>query len=129
MKRCSQCKELKEESEFYTRRDRNCLQSYCKRCAITQSSNYQNKTKYRAFLKSTYGITPEDYDGLYDKQKGKCAICGKHQSELKRRLCVDHDHNTGKVRGLLCHKCNFVIGNADDDIEILNKAITYLSSR
>jgi prolyl oligopeptidase PreP (S9A serine peptidase family) len=75
----------------------------------------------------TYGITLEEYNQLFLEQKGKCAICGRHQSELKRTMSIDHDHETGKIRGLLCQKCNVGIGSLNDDIDLLNKGIQYLS--
>lgn len=52
----------------------------------------------------------EDFDKAFKLQEGKCKICGKHQDELKQRLCVDHDHKTGLFRGLLCNGCNFGLG-------------------
>jgi len=69
------------------------------------------KHSKRAYnLKVTYNITLEDYQRMFDTQKGKCAICKKHQNEFKYTLHVDHDHGTGKVRGLLCGKCNAGLG-------------------
>jgi hypothetical protein len=75
-----------------------------------------------------YNITQEQYNELFYKQNGNCAICGKNQSELKKVLSVDHNHITGKVRGLLCSKCNFGIGNLNDDINMLTQAIIYLKN-
>lgn len=60
--------------------------------------------------KSRYGITKEEYNYLLDTQKGCCAICKKHQTEFKRKLSVDHCHTTEKVRGLLCIRCNTLLG-------------------
>lgn len=57
-------------------------------------------------LKNKYRITPQECDELLAKQEGRCAICKVHESDLPRRLSVDHDHRTGEVRGLLCIKCN-----------------------
>lgn len=79
-----------------------------------------NKLLYR------YGITFEMYNQLFDKQKGKCAICKKHQLSLNKSLCVDHCHITGKVRGLLCNTCNIGLGKFNDDLDILQKAMSYL---
>ena len=73
-----------------------------------------------------YGITPRIYNELFDKQDGCCAICGVHQSELPYTLCIDHDHITGKVRGLLCNNCNTGIGRFKDREELLEKALNYL---
>jgi hypothetical protein len=74
-----------------------------------------------------YGITPEMYNKFFTKQEGCCAICGVHQSELSYTLCIDHDHTTGIVRGLLCHRCNTGIGRFEDKAELLEKAIYYLN--
>lgn len=73
-----------------------------------------------------FGITVEDYNKMFDKQNGCCAICGKHQSEFKIAFAVDHNHKTGKVRGLLCSRCNTMLGFASDNINILKAAINYL---
>ena len=83
----------------------------------------------RAFasrLKINFGITPEDYDRMFEAQRGICKICGKKNG--KRRLVVDHCHNTDKVRGLLCGKCNRGIGYLNDSIELLEAAIRYLKA-
>ena len=69
-----------------------------------------------------YGITPEDYDLMYEQQKGNCAVCGT----FKARLFVDHSHEDGKVRGLLCTNCNTGIGMFHDNTDHLKKAIEYL---
>jgi len=62
-------------------------------------------------LQNTYGISLDDYNELLALQSGKCAICGKHQSKFSYPLHVDHDHKTGKVRGLLCSGCNGGLGH------------------
>lgn len=80
----------------------------------------------RANLKWTHDITVEEYNALFDEQGGRCAVCRTHQNELKRRLYVDHDHVTSRVRGLLCQNCNTILGHAHDNIETLENAITYL---
>ena len=80
----------------------------------------------RKHLKWTYGITLEAYNEIFEKQKGCCAICGRHQSEFKRRLHLDHDHATREIRSLLCINCNHMLGNALENAEILQKGIEYL---
>lgn len=77
-------------------------------------------------LKTEYGITLEFYNALLAKQGNKCAICSKTQVELKRKLAVDHCHETGKIRGLLCDTCNRGIGYLKDSISVLETAIAYL---
>ena len=77
-----------------------------------------------------YGISLEDYNMFLEKQGGKCAICGTEIGDSNgNRLYVDHNHKTGKVRGLLCANCNFGIGSLKDDVEILKKAILYLEGK
>lgn len=78
-------------------------------------------------FKHKYGITVLEYDELVKKQEGKCALCGKIPRKLKKiGLHVDHDHRTGKVRGLLCSKCNTSIGALGDTGEGLIKAAMYV---
>ncbi len=73
-------------------------------------------------------FTLVDYDRLYQIQSGRCVICKKHQTELKRALDVDHDHKTGFVRGLLCHNCNQGLGNFKDNISNLKKSVNYMKN-
>lgn len=80
----------------------------------------------RKMLKWVYGISLETYNEMFQRQSGKCSICGKHQSELDHCLCVDHDHKTGKIRELLCRKCNLLVGNCLESIELLNNTKLYL---
>lgn len=81
----------------------------------------------RQFKLKKYGITIEEYNKLLEEQDGCCKICGKYFTEYKRDFSVDHNHTTGKVRGLLCNSCNTGIGLLGEDIDILIKAIKYLS--
>lgn len=75
--------------------------------------------------KRRYGIEPEDYDKLLNEQKNACAIC--NTSDWKGNgPHIDHDHKTGKTRGLLCHSCNTALGSFKDNIEILMSAIDYI---
>jgi hypothetical protein len=74
-----------------------------------------------------YGITPGQLESIWRKQHGSCAICIR-AIDLTN-LCVDHDHATGEVRGLLCRGCNIMIGLAHDNPIFLNNAITYLKAR
>lgn len=90
---------------------------------------YSNYRKYD--LKHNYGMTQEAYDTLNSAQCGKCLICFKSAQERRKsdtNLVVDHDHVTGKIRGLLCGRCNSAIGMFRDKIELLEKAIIYLES-
>jgi len=82
-------------------------------------------------LIARYGITQSDYQLMLDAQKGKCAICKSTypQREGSYYLCVDHDHDSGMVRGLLCHKCNVNIGRVGESVEWLKAAIKYLEGK
>lgn len=77
-------------------------------------------------IKRLFGLTVDDYQAMFEKQGGRCAICGKHQTEMGRRLYVDHNHTTGKVRALLCQHCNTALGFVDDNEGTLQKMIDYL---
>ena len=84
-------------------------------------------------LKRIYNITLEQYDQMFEQQNGVCAVCknpeiAKNQHSLLR-LAVDHDHETGKVRGLLCQKCNQAIGLMSENIKILKEAVDYLEKK
>ena len=85
------------------------------------------KQRRDRLLQKKYGITLEKYNQMFDEQQGKCKICRKHRNDLTADLCVDHDHNSGNIRGLLCHDCNLMLGYAKDKIEILLYGIMYLS--
>ena len=78
-------------------------------------------------MMKTFGITPEQYDQMLDSQGGRCAICGTDShGHNKGQWPIDHDHETGVVRGLLCHNCNVMLGQAKDNTDTLRKAIEYL---
>ncbi|MGH9178293.1 MAG: endonuclease VII domain-containing protein, partial [Acidimicrobiales bacterium] len=79
----------------------------------------------RSYLKRTYGITPEVYDELLARQEGVCAIC-RRQPTPGISLHVDHDHDSGRIRGLLCFRCNNALGDFDDDHDRLYAALRYL---
>lgn len=79
--------------------------------------------KRRSILKTKYGITLEEYQNLLKEQENKCAICKREEVQL----CIDHDHVTGKTRGLLCHACNRAIGLLKENEQILINAINYVN--
>lgn len=125
MRKCSVCKVKKPYSEFHKDKSRlHGIMYICKVCQNDGLMNYYSKNpdKRKSIkLKQKYGITLEDFKAMVKAQKGRCKICG-----LKTKLNVDHNHDTGKVRGLLCHKCNTGIGLLNDDLEILEQAVEYL---
>ena len=80
--------------------------------------NKENPIKRKnSMLKYEYGITLDDYNKMFNAQEGKCAICQRHQNELTRTLCVDHDHKTNKVRALLCVTCNTDVSVVENRLE------------
>ena len=80
-----------------------------------------------AHLKRMYKITLEDYEKLSEEQNHVCFICGKGEMNNKNKvLCVDHNHETGKVRGLLCGRCNSALGQLDENINNLLRMVEYI---
>jgi hypothetical protein len=86
------------------------------------------KDNGQKYLLKKYGITKEEYYNMYAEQGGRCKICGTHQSELNRRFAVDHNHENGQIRSLLCNSCNVAIGHLRDDPKIVEKARKYLDN-
>jgi hypothetical protein len=128
LKRCEHCKQKKELECFNKNKSRkDGYADCCKNCRKEENKKYYKPRKETLKKRlSKHNITPEVYNDMFDKQEGKCPICGRHQTELKKGLCVDHDHLTGKKRGLLCTKCNLRLGTFNDNIEDLKRAIIYL---
>ena len=128
-------KRLLQQKQYYT----NNKESYKKRAEMNKdklkvyNKNY-SKLYYKknrlflieAQLKNKYGITKDQYNELFNKQNGCCAICGRHQSMIKKTLAVDHNHETNEIRGLLCQSCNLILGHANDNIDVLKNAIKYI---
>lgn len=84
-------------------------------------------TKAREYhLKTKFGITPEQYDELLDRQGGVCAICSKSPEEEGQSLAVDHDHKSGEIRGLLCRYCNHRVIGRHRDANLLRRMAAYL---
>lgn len=125
-KRCSTCKETKDKSEFYRcLRNLSGLQTSCKRCHYLKSLTARNKeTVWKSKLKTVYGLTLEDYQTMLNEQNSRCKIC----LEEKDRLVVDHNHDTGQVRGLLCGSCNKGLGHFRDDAMSLERASEYVKT-
>ena len=127
------CGKLKPISEFYRNSEAVSGFSYqCKECRnksrkeiYSKTDNFQRAAR-RGILKK-FNMTLNEYDELLEKQNGVCAICG----EINKhgwRLAVDHDHRTGKIRGLLCHYCNVALGQVNENVNTLSKMITYLTT-
>ncbi len=142
---CTLCKKEKEITLFYKRKEyTDGLDCYCKECKNKKSREHywnnieanreyhrlyklRNKEKRQKWiLKDLYNLPIEKYNDMFIEQGGRCAICGKHQVEFKKKLCVDHNHETGKIRGLLCNKCNSLLGYAGESPDVLHNAVKYL---
>jgi hypothetical protein len=140
-KTCSKCKLQKETIEFSKDKgQKDGLYPSCKACKalynktdrvqeLRKDWRVNNKQRMRENnYKKSYGTTIEDYDRMLKEQKGKCAICSSTETKNKNYsyFAVDHCHKTGKIRGLLCDKCNTALGSFQDNIKVLSKAIEYL---
>ena len=140
-RKCSKCLEFKPmDTDYFAfhKKYRFFLKTFCKSCAKAEFKKYYSKHKERLKaaqlkwcrehpekikardLRRKYSMTVEDYNRLVSSQEGKCKICDR-----QARLVVDHDHATGKVRGLLCRLCNTSLGFVENQ-EFLVKALSYL---
>lgn len=127
-KRCGECREVKDRTEFHRRASKDGHEAICKSCSAARSKvrNAQPETQRQrrnAKYLARYGITLDQYEEMLAAQDGKCAICGE---EPPPPLLVDHDHETDELRELLCLSCNSLLGQARDNINILRKSIEYL---
>lgn len=108
------------------------IRNRCKLCRKAEDIRTRKTPKEilrqrNKWLRTTYGITVQEYNRLFQIQGGMCAICKKHQSELKQSFHVDHDHTTMKVRGLLCFNCNSrLLPVIEHYSELFEAAKTYL---
>lgn len=134
-KKCGHCNKIKSLKNFYpSSNNTNRFAAYCISCDKEKKREQQLKDKFgcrRRNLKKNYNITLDEYDILFEQQNGVCAICGK--TEIRRNkhnvwhLAVDHSHQTGKIRGLLCGNCNSMLGFVKDKPDLLLKAYLYLN--
>lgn len=150
---CNVCKKELPSSEFYKDKGQSRGFAYsCKPCIRIRTLpskrrswdkhkerySQDKKDYYKKYpeklrannLKNKHGISMEEYEVMYKKQGGICSICEWVPTNVGRfgKLCVDHCHSTNKLRGLLCHQCNLMIGIAKDKQDILLKGIEYLKS-
>lgn len=157
VKICNKCKTEKLLVDFPKgKTSKDGFKNYCKACDTKNSIAYREKNlakeklastvrgrKYRLthperkiktreearryYLRTAYGLTSDDYNDMFIEQGGSCAICGTHQSELKRKLAVDHCHKTNINRGLLCDACNTALGLMKENPDIMRNMIKYLA--
>ena len=130
--RCPYCLVDKLDNDF-PKRNGKPRKDCCKSCRNerAQERYRENPRKYAALrrkyqIKNKYGISEKYYEEMLANQLGVCAICRGLQTNGNDVFDIDHCHETGEIRGLLCHKCNMGLGSYDDDIKKLERAITYL---
>lgn len=154
---CISCKQDKQIDDFYAHK--GYFLSRCKKCHCLYTKQYQKNNPEKASkwrkstkeklkksgrlkpktqekmreynLKTRFNITNKDYEIILESQGGSCAICKSVNSNSSRskKLAVDHCHKTGRVRGILCFKCNSGLGNFNDNVNFLSTAISYLGSK
>jgi Recombination endonuclease VII len=118
-RKCRTCNKIKDIKEFYRMSiGKKTTQPDCTKC--------RSDKEFARGLMRFYGMTVEQYEAILLEQDNKCACCGRHKSEFKRRLHVDHNHKTGEIRGLLCTLCNPLIGYAKEDPKHLQQAVDYI---
>lgn len=125
-KQCNKCSKIKETKDFSKRsRAKDGLYHQCKECKnLLKRQDHQNNP-HNLWARKQIGLTKEIYTQLLNKYNNKCAICEK--APIKKALAVDHCHETGKIRGLLCDNCNRAIGYLKDDHNLINKAASYVA--
>ncbi len=106
-KYCPNCEKVKPLVEFYTNKRRH--DGYDQKCIQCAATTHQ-----RTYIRHKYGLTPQEHAQILESQNGVCAICGKAEATIhlgkELRLSVDHDHASGRTRGLLCYRCNHFVG-------------------
>ena len=148
-KKCSKCEKIQPVSEFYRdKRNKDGYNYSCKTCENVYATAWRKanpekvKAKSRGHtkrsfesrrntkLKMNFGIALIDYDKMWHDQNGLCAVCGEPETATLRgivkHLSVDHNHETGRVRALLCNNCNCSLGFAEDSVERLISLAEYL---
>lgn len=148
MKKCNKCQKIKPLTEFF--KDKASSDGYytiCKKCKSDSTYKWRKENKelynngakkwrknnpekeYGHEIKRRYGLSLEDYNKMLVKQEMKCALCDTQHDPTKKRgrLYVDHCHKTGQIRALLCSAHNCMLGYANDDVEILQRAVDYVN--
>ena len=136
---CSKCKLEKTLDSFYKTSNGIYFRGECKKCSNARSRDqYHNNrvaalhTKLQYHLSVNYKLTAEAWEALFVKQNGACAICKQpetkfnNKSQQLQKLCVDHNHKTGKVRGLLCNNCNQILGRLNENRDTIRRMYWYL---
>jgi len=129
-KKCSKCREILPIDHFGMREDLKRPLSRCRSCQLEANKEYAKNnpdaSRHRN-LKYKYGVTKEDYDRMFKEQNGVCGICKQAETSIRSLyLSIDHNHETGKVRGLLCRNCNSALGKLKDSIERMKAMIEWM---
>lgn len=139
MRICKVCFKNENEVPFYSMETLSgtAAGKYCKKCWTNKSVKWRqensekwNKKRYSTALEKKFGINLDEYDKLFPEKI--CSGCNTTTNKSPRtgkdsRLALDHDHKTGKLRGLLCNKCNLILGYCNDNSKILKNLIKYLN--
>lgn len=135
-RRCSRCKKVKSLDEFYPEKtkgktNRYCgVRSECKTCTRKATKRYMDedlkRKRNRNWKDRGVNCTVTIYDEKFADQQGRCGICGRHQSEFEKALSIDHNHKTGKIRGLLCSQCNLALGYIESQVNFSSGVEKYL---
>lgn len=129
-KRCSRCEQVKEHEKFYpTNRNKDGRFSHCIEC--DRKIDKRTYEDYRAAkIKQKYKITTQQYEEMFERQNGACASCKKPETTIQRgkviKLAIDHCHKTGKVRSLLCGRCNSSLGILREDPAMIESLADYI---
>lgn len=122
------------------------LESYCRECSVAKSAEWRaanpgrlkelqaarpkrtTEERWAVMLWVNYRMKPDDYWVLHQRQGGLCAICVRPNLTKRGMLHVDHCHESGRVRGLLCNGCNLALGHMQDRADLLRRAVEYLEA-
>jgi hypothetical protein len=128
LKRCPKCGKTKDRAEFSKDRTRkDGLQAICKECRVAYDKTEAARAYQRCSnLKRKYGLTEEGFQAILDSQDGRCACCGTDSPGGRGTWHVDHCHETGKIRGLLCSHCNTGAGKFGDNLEGALQHVDYM---
>lgn len=141
-KRCTKCKKELDLQQFHVDKSVGKPKSHCKSCVReSQRRAWPNHRRdpttnslyaCRSNLKRKYGMTIREYEEILCRQNQRCAICGRNENGRAykhgqpKRFCLDHNHTTGKIRGLLCSTCNRVVGIIETRSDLLERAKNYI---
>jgi hypothetical protein len=133
-RKCSQCANFKQLGCYsMAAQCKNGIRKTCKTCSnktkatsVAKRSARNPHQRETLRLRYKYGMTFQEYQTMFDLQNGVCAICKEPETTQGKNLSVDHCHATGKIRGLLCHRCNAGIGMLKDNVDIMLSSIAYL---